>query len=63
MKHRYMLIVYGVGAEDEYRTYVSFFDHYGEVKRAIQVSEDCGFEWQLYKYHNSKEVQGYVRYQ
>lgn len=62
MKHRYMLIVYGVGAEDEDRTYVRFFDHMEDVRNLIALADNCGFEWQLYKYHNSKEVQGYVRY-
>ncbi len=62
MKHRYMIIVYYVGVEDEYKTYVGFFDHYEDVKNEIALADRCSYEWQLYKYHNSKEVQGYVRY-
>lgn len=56
MKHRYMIIVYYVGVDDEDKSYVGFFDHYEDVKNLIALAD----EWQLYKYHNSKEVQGYV---
>lgn len=59
MKHRYMIIVYGVDGD---RYHLQFFDHLEDAMRVAELADSCSYEWELYKYYNSKEYRGYKRY-